>query len=166
MLNLKVVPPRYWHHSPDYTSPDGSRYVTWDSSSLPPLQASAVPRGWELNPKPSTEQYLRRILHGVISLADTLKTWRSQGVTISFFRRDKPTCVHEHFETNFYSQAPRDAQFMRPPLRVQKPMAVISGSVPGRLDPNSVSVLTRYLYRCLTIKTNLVEPAGVEPAMH
>jgi hypothetical protein len=81
--------------------------------------------------------------------------WRSQGVTIPFFKRDRLVCVHEHFETSFYSQAPRDAQFMRPPLRVQKPMAVISGSVPGRLDPNSVSVLTRYLYRCLTIKTKL-----------
>ena len=67
--------PRYQHHSPDYTSPDGSRCVTWDSSSLPPLQASAVPRGWELNPKPSTVQYLRRILNSVISLADTYKTW-------------------------------------------------------------------------------------------
>ena len=99
MLNLKVVPPRYRHHSPDYTSPDGSRYVTWDSSSLPPLQASAVPRGWELNPKPSTEQYLRRILTSVISLADTFKTWRSQGVTIPFFSSDSATCVHEHFET-------------------------------------------------------------------
>ena len=52
---------------------------------------------------------------------------------------------------------------MRPPLRVQKPMAVILGSVPGRLDPNSVSVLTRYLYRCLTIKTNLVEVDGNAP---
>ena len=36
-----------------------------------------------------------------------------------------------------YSQAPRDAQFMRTPLRAQKPMAVILGSVPGRLDPHS-----------------------------
>jgi hypothetical protein len=26
---------------------------------------------------------------------------------------------------------------MRPPLRVQKPMAVMLGSVPGRLDPHS-----------------------------
>ena len=64
---------------------------------------------------------------------------------------------------NSYSQAPRDAQFMRPPLRVQQPIAVILGSVPGRLDPNSVSVLTRYLYRCLTIKTKLVETDGFEP---
>ena len=30
--NLHVAP-RYCYHSPDYTSPDGSRYVTWDSSS-------------------------------------------------------------------------------------------------------------------------------------
>ena len=33
-MNLRVVLPRYQHHSPDYTSPDGSRYVTWDSSSI------------------------------------------------------------------------------------------------------------------------------------
>jgi len=25
--------------------------------------------------------------------------WRSQGVTIPFFMRDRHTCVHEHFET-------------------------------------------------------------------
>jgi hypothetical protein len=34
---------------------------------------------------------------------------------------------------------------MRPPLRVQKPNAVILGSVAGRCDPNSVCVHTRYL---------------------
>ena len=36
LLNLKVVLPRYQHHSPDYTSPDGSRYVTWDTSPVQP----------------------------------------------------------------------------------------------------------------------------------
>jgi hypothetical protein len=30
-LNLRVVPPRYWNHSTDYTSPDSSRYVTWNT---------------------------------------------------------------------------------------------------------------------------------------
>jgi hypothetical protein len=28
-----------------------------------------------------------------------LKNWRSQGVTIPFFKRDRLVCVHEHFET-------------------------------------------------------------------
>ena len=28
-------------------------------------------------------------------------TWRSQGVTIPFFQRDRLMCVHEHFETKF-----------------------------------------------------------------
>ena len=28
--------------------------------------------------------------------------WRSQGVTIPFFMRDRHTCVHEHFETRIY----------------------------------------------------------------
>jgi hypothetical protein len=27
------------------------------------------------------------------------QNWRSQGVTIPFFMRDRHTCVHEHFET-------------------------------------------------------------------
>ena len=27
------------------------------------------------------------------------QTWRCQGVTISFFERDKLACVHEHFGT-------------------------------------------------------------------
>jgi hypothetical protein len=35
----------------------------------------------------------------VVSLDIPAQTWRSQGVTIPFFWRDKPTCVHEHFET-------------------------------------------------------------------
>jgi hypothetical protein len=30
--------------------------------------------------------------HGIYS-------WRSQGVTIPFFQRDRLMCVHEHFET-------------------------------------------------------------------
>ena len=34
LLNLRVVSPCYRHHSPDLTSPDGIRYVTWDSSSV------------------------------------------------------------------------------------------------------------------------------------
>ena len=37
-----------------------------------------------------------------LSLAAQLMLWRSQGVTIPFFWRDKPTCVHEHFETLFF----------------------------------------------------------------
>ncbi len=28
-------------------------------------------------------------------------TWRSQGVTIPFFQRDRLMCVHEHFETKY-----------------------------------------------------------------
>ena len=32
-LNLQVVAPHYCYHSPDLTSPDGIRYVTWDRSS-------------------------------------------------------------------------------------------------------------------------------------
>ena len=53
--------------------------------------------------------------------------------------------------TNRYTIGPdvivkhRECQFMRPPLRVQKPNAVILGSVAGRCDPNSVGVPTRYL---------------------
>ena len=27
--------------------------------------------------------------------------WRSQGVTIPFFQRDRLMCVHEHFETKY-----------------------------------------------------------------
>ena len=30
--------------------------------------------------------------------------WRSQGVTIPFFMRDRHMCVHEHFETNWYER--------------------------------------------------------------
>ena len=38
--------------------------------------------------------------------------------------------------------------------------AVILGSVAGRCDPNSVGVPTRYLYRCLTIKTKCSASPG------
>ena len=31
----------------------------------------------------------------------TGQTWRCQGVTISFFERDRLACVHEHFGTKF-----------------------------------------------------------------
>jgi hypothetical protein len=31
---LRVVPPHHWNHLTDLTSPDSSRYVTWDSSSI------------------------------------------------------------------------------------------------------------------------------------
>jgi hypothetical protein len=34
--------------------------------------------------------------------AKAAKTWRSQGVTIPFFMRDRHTCVHEHFKTKNY----------------------------------------------------------------
>ncbi len=36
-----------------------------------------------------------------LPLSYTAKTWRSQGVTIPFFQRDRLMCVHEHFETKF-----------------------------------------------------------------
>ena len=80
------------------------------------------------------------LLRGSVQAVWLLKTWRSQGVTIPFFQRDRLACVHEHFETMsggdgwirttvllrtdlqsaaidhsatspyFYSQAPRDAK--------------------------------------------------------
>ena len=34
------------------------------------------------------------------------ETWRSQGVTIPFFMRDRHACVHEHFETKILIVAP------------------------------------------------------------
>jgi hypothetical protein len=36
-MNLRVVLPRYQHHSPELTSSSGIRYVTWDSSSTVPF---------------------------------------------------------------------------------------------------------------------------------
>lgn len=51
VLNLRVVPPRYWHHLPDCTSPDrlSVRHLGSIQRSLRyrPLQ---FPAGWELNP--------------------------------------------------------------------------------------------------------------------
>ena len=37
----------------------------------------------------------------MLPLHHAQKLWRSQGVTIPFFMRDRHTCVHEHFETKF-----------------------------------------------------------------
>jgi hypothetical protein len=73
-----------------------------------------------------------------------LQTWRSQGVTIPFFMRDRHVCVHEHFKTKYYSQAPRMPIYASS-AKSAKADAVILGSVAGRCDPNSVGVPTRYL---------------------
>jgi len=58
-----------------------------------------LPTSRASNPQPFTVSVVRTNLDSVSSLANTLKNWRSQGVTIPFFNSDSVVCVHEHFET-------------------------------------------------------------------
>jgi hypothetical protein len=105
-LNLRVVPPSLLTpftclYKVDQDSVHHLGFIQLIRHHVYRSPPKAISRA--SNPQPFTNLVLRRNLVSVTSLADTLKTWRSQGVTIPFFMRDRHTCVHEHFETNFYS---------------------------------------------------------------
>ena len=52
---------------------------------------------WESSPDLSPRAFAHNVQYFFI-------IWRSQGVTIPFFSSDSATCVHEHFETNWYER--------------------------------------------------------------
>ena len=54
---------------------------------------------------------------------------------------------------NFYSQAPRDADLSTKVLPLTSEWQLCQDLSLAQLGPNSDSVPSRYLYRCLTIKT-------------
>lgn len=58
---------------------------------------------------------------------------------------------------NFYSQAPRDADLSTKVLPLTSEQQLFQDLFLAQLGPNSDSVPSRYLYRCLTIKTKFLK---------